>query len=173
MHIRVGTQDDVGAVAALHVLSRKVTYRGIIPDEDLAAVNVGAFWQHWADRVARERDTHELFVAEENGELRGFSYVGPGDEEEQVPPDTGVLYAIHVHPSAQGQGLGRSLMDRCLRTLAGMGFARAVLWVLEGNDRARRFYERGGWRHDGTVRDAPLGQALTRQLRYGRAIDEF
>jgi ribosomal protein S18 acetylase RimI-like enzyme len=168
--IRVGTPDDVGAVAALHALSRKVTYRGILPDDALDAINVGAFWQHWADRIARERTTHQLLVAEEDGKLRGFSYVGPGDEEERVPPDTGVLYAIHVHPYAQGQGLGRSLMDRCLRTFAEMGFARAVLWVLEGNDRARRFYERGGWRSDGTVRDAPFGEAITRQLRYGRSI---
>lgn len=168
--IRVGTLDDVGAVAALHVLSRKVTYRGILPDETLDAFNVGAFWQYWANRVAKDAGTHRLLLAEENGELRGFSYLGPGDEEDEVPPDTGVLNALHVHPSAQGRGLGRSLMDRCLRTFAEMGFSRAVLWVLEGNDRARRFYERGGWRHDGTVRDAPFGQAVTRQLRYERSI---
>ena len=30
-----------------------------------------------------------------------------------------------------------------------MGFAESVLWVLPGNARARRFYERRGWRDGG------------------------
>jgi hypothetical protein len=29
-------------------------------------------------------------------------------------------------------------------------YAEATLWVLEANARARAFYERAGWRHDGT-----------------------
>jgi hypothetical protein len=44
--------------------------------------------------------------------------------------------------------------------------AYAVLWVLEGNARARRFYERGGWAADGTTRDEPMGGEMTHQLRY-------
>ena len=36
--------------------------------------------------------------------------------------------------------------------LRARGAARARLWVLEENDRARRFYERLGWRADGTSR---------------------
>jgi hypothetical protein len=41
-----------------------------------------------------------------------------------------------------------------------------VLWVLEGNSRARRFYERGGWAFDGTTRDVPYGDETAHQLRY-------
>jgi hypothetical protein len=44
----------------------------------------------------------------------------------------------------------------------------AVLWVLEGNARARRFYERGGWFADGTSRDEAMGGEPTHQLRYSR-----
>ena len=42
----------------------------------------------------------------------------------------------------------------------------AVLWVLEPNERARRFYERGGWAFDGTTRDELIGGVPTHQLRY-------
>ncbi len=168
--IRAGGPGDLTAVAELHALSRRVTYRGIIPDAQLRATTAARLRRGWAERVTRESGTHRLYLAEAGGELRGFSYLGPGDEDEPVPPGTGVLYAIHVHPDAQGRGVGRALMDRCLRTFVEWRYARAILWVLDGNDRARRFYERAGWRHDGTVRESPIGAALTRQLRYVRPV---
>jgi hypothetical protein len=45
------------------------------------------------------------------------------------------------------------LHERALEAL-GPGIAR--LWVLEENHRARRFYERRGWREDGSTRDVPF-----------------
>jgi ribosomal protein S18 acetylase RimI-like enzyme len=178
--IRAGGLDDLAAVAALHALSRRTTYQGIIPAWALRATTAAELRRTWARRVARESGTHRLFLAETGGELRGgtggelrgFSYVGPGDDIERVPPDTGVLYAIHVHPAAKGRGIGSALMERCLRTFAEWQCARAVLWVVEGNDRARRFYERTGWRHDGTVRESPVGNVITRQLRYVRSVGD-
>lgn len=168
--IRDGGPADLAAVAELHALSRRVTYRGIIPAAQLRATTGPRLRRSWVERVARESGTHRLYLAEAGGELRGFLYLGPGDEVERVPPGTGVLYAIHVHPDAQGRGIGRALMDRCLRTFAEWRYARAILWVLDGNDRARRFYERTGWRHDGTVRESPIDATLTRQLRYVRSV---
>jgi ribosomal protein S18 acetylase RimI-like enzyme len=90
-----------------------------------------------------------------------------------VPPGTGVLYAIHVHPDAQGRGIGRALMDRCVRTFVEWRYARAILWVLDGNDRAQRFYERAGWWHDGTIRESPIDTVPTRQLRYVRSVGRW
>jgi GNAT superfamily N-acetyltransferase len=77
-----------------------------------------------------------------------------------------------VDPDRQGGGIGRALMVSALASLATLGAARAVLWVLAGNAPARRFYERGGWRGDGAERTAPIGAALTRQLRYWRPLSE-
>jgi hypothetical protein len=45
-----------------------------------------------------------------------------------------------------------------------------VLWVLADNIHARHFYERGGWRTDGTERDGMIGPAVTHQLRYFREL---
>jgi GNAT superfamily N-acetyltransferase len=160
----------VAAVAALHALSRRVTYRGIIPARALRAMTAEQLHHDWAERVSHESGTHRLYLAEVAGELRGFSYLGPGDEIDRVPPGTGVLYAIHVHPDAQGTGIGRAMMDVCLRTFADWRYADAILWVLDGNHRACRFYERTGWRHDGTVRESPVGKVVTRQLRYVRPV---
>ena len=38
--------------------------------------------------------------------------------------------------------------------LAESGFAQALLWLLDGNVRAGRFYRRDGWIPDGTRRTA-------------------
>jgi len=178
--IRSGGLGDLAAVASLHALSRQATYRGIVPAWALRATTAKRLHRTWAERVTREQATHRLFVAEAGGaagaeaggELCGFSYVGPGDDVERVPPDTGVLYAIHVRPTAKGMGIGSALMDLCLRTFAEWRYTRAILWVLEGNDPARRFYERKGWRHDGTVRESPIGNVMTRQLRYVRPVGD-
>lgn len=43
-------------------------------------------------------------------------------------------------------------MARSLEELAVAGFGAATFWVLEGNLRARRFYEAGGWQADGSTK---------------------
>jgi GNAT superfamily N-acetyltransferase len=62
------------------------------------------------------------------------------------------LEAIYVRPSSWGGGLAAELHDAAIAELRARGVARARLWVLERNPRARRFYERLGWRPDGTSR---------------------
>ena len=62
------------------------------------------------------------------------------------------LEAIYVRPSSWGTGLAVELHDAAVAELRARGVARARLWVLAENDRARRFYERLGWHADGTSR---------------------
>ncbi len=62
------------------------------------------------------------------------------------------LEAIYVRPAAWGSGVAGHLHDAAIAELRSRGVRRAKLWMLERNDRARRFYERRGWRPDGTSR---------------------
>jgi ribosomal protein S18 acetylase RimI-like enzyme len=90
-------------------------------------------------------------VAVEDGTVIGFVYVGPSGEG---LPGVGDLEALHVDPAHQGKGVGERLLDAGLELLAQQGFSSYVLWVLEGNERAIRFYVHRGWRPDGQrVRD--------------------
>ena len=53
---------------------------------------------------------------------------------------------------------------------ARQSYRHAVLWVLDGNRRARRFYEREGWAFDGATKvDDRFGPGV-RELRYGRPL---
>ena len=157
--LRTAREDDLAEVGALHYRSRAEAYAHLLSPEALTFGAGGALGEWWAERWRWERDTHRMTVAVDGARIVGFAYLGPAEE-----PATMELSAIHVDPAYVGTGVGRLLMLDALPHLGG----RAVLWVLAGNERARRFYERGGWAFDGTVRDVAWGDEMTRQLRYAR-----
>lgn len=64
----------------------------------------------------------------------------------------GWLEGLYVVPERWGTGLADALHDRALDEVRGLGSASCRLWVLEDNSRARRFYERRGWRENGESR---------------------
>jgi GNAT superfamily N-acetyltransferase len=66
------------------------------------------------------------------------------------------LDGLYVRPEHWGRGLGRKLHDEVLHRLRAGGSSKCQLWVLEDNDRARRFYERLGWRQNGDTRVVPF-----------------
>jgi hypothetical protein len=46
----------------------------------------------------------------------------------------------------------------------------AMLWVLEGNPRTRRFHELAGWRLDGAAKDETVLDMPVREVRYRIAL---
>lgn len=60
-----------------------------------------------------------------------------------------------VDPDAQGQGLGRKLLEAIERFAVGKGFRKLLVETYEHADfdKARRFYDRNGFRQVGQVRD--------------------
>ncbi|GAB1689498.1 N-acetyltransferase family protein [Krasilnikovia sp. M28-CT-15] len=157
--LRPAADGDLPAVGALHFHSRRSAYAGLFSPAALEHGSPAALGEWWAERWRWERETHRLTVADADGELVGFTYLGPTTD-----PGVTELYAIHVAPLWVGRGVGRLLMRDALAHLG----ERAVLWVLEGNTRARRFYEHGGWVPDGATRDQPMGPETAPQLRYSR-----
>ncbi len=68
----------------------------------------------------------------------------------------GNIWALFVDPAAQGRGHGARLHDVMVEWLFAQGLER--LWLGTGNEtRARRFYEKHGWREAG-----PYGEHETR-----------
>jgi GNAT superfamily N-acetyltransferase len=164
VQLRPAADDDLAAIGGLHYRSRASAYAGIISPAALTFGSPAALGEWWAERWKWERDTHRLTVAVAGGELAGFTYLGPGEED-----GVAELSAIHADPAFVGTGVGRALMLDALPALRRIG-PRAVLWVLEGNSRARRFYERGGWVVDGETRVAPIGDEPVPQVRYSRTF---
>ena len=82
----------------------------------------------------------------------------------------GELYGIYVHPDWWNRGVGRILINDARDRLARLGFDEAVLWVLDGNVRAERFYDKDGWRPDGQRRLAEVHGITVDELRYLRPL---
>lgn len=83
--------------------------------------------------------------------------------------ETGEVYALYVAPDWWSTGTGRSLMTVALAALSQGGYRRAVLWVLAGNARARRFYERAGFTADG-AENVLTGLGGVMEVRYARQL---
>lgn len=66
------------------------------------------------------------------------------------------------------RGVGGAVLEAAHASLAAEGFPRAVLWVVPGNVRARRFYDRAAWAFDGVTREDGDGVP---EVRYGRRFD--
>ena len=87
------------------------------------------------------------------------------------------LDGLYVAPDYWGRGIGLALHDRVLDEVDAAGSARCHLWVLEENHRARRFYERLGWRENGETRVVPfppnpIDVGYTIDLEFERGSDE-
>ena len=163
--IRTGNDADLPAIGALHARSRSAAYAHLLAPETLSSLSAASLAAWWSERWKWERETHRLTVAEEYHRVVGFTYVGPSETDGAAE-----LYAIHVDPVLVGTGMGRRLMEHATTQLGELGGERAVLWVLEGNDRARRFYDKGGWRPDGTTRVEAIGGQPVPQLRYSKPL---
>ncbi|HKD37560.1 MAG TPA: GNAT family N-acetyltransferase [Pirellulales bacterium] len=59
----------------------------------------------------------------------------------------GFLYHMAVLPEYRRRGLGRQLIDRCLKTLAAEGILKCNALVLVDNDGGQEFWRRGDWHH--------------------------
>lgn len=169
--IRQAEPSDAAAIATCHVRSWQVAYRGQLPDALLDGMTDEierrtAFWQ----RVIGEREArrqHQL-VAIGHGQVVGFAAFGRHEHGDD--PSVGELYAIYLDPDHWGHGIGRALMDASVEGLRHDGYSSAILWVLETNERAKRFYEIAGWRPDGGKKSEERGDVELREVRYRRGL---
>jgi len=130
MELRRAASADALAVARVHVRAWQAGYRGLLPAAYLESVRAEERAARYTfDRVDGPRTT----VAMLDGAVVGFSTIHEAE-----------LCALHVDPDVWGGGIGRALIARARAELAASGVVEAHLWLLAGNARAQRFYERDG-----------------------------
>jgi GNAT superfamily N-acetyltransferase len=168
VRIRDARPSDAPRMAEVHVRSWQVAYRGLFPDDHLDALDP-AVRETWRRRMLDALPAGQAsLVVEDAGTVVGFADVGPAGWVEGA--SDGEVYAIYLHPAAWGRGLGRALLVAAEACLVDLGHVTAVLWVLEGNQRARRFYEAAGWSSDGARRVEPVWGVDANEVRYRRRL---
>lgn len=104
-----------------------------------------------AEIVAKYVKEHDpagerCWIAEKDGKVVGSAFVVRHDAE------TAKLRLLYVEAAARGLGIGRRLVDECLRFARQAGYTRMVLWTNSVLVDARRIYERAGFR---LIEEAP------------------
>ena len=151
MHIRRARLDDAAAIAEVHVRTWQAAYEHVFGAERLAGID-RAGREGLARRFATDAE-YDAFVADDEGTIVGFVACGPPEDEDEQRE----LFAIYVLPDAWGTSAATGLMHAALDAMQGRGAPSAILWVLDDNPRARRFYEREGWQADGSAESEYLG----------------
>jgi GNAT superfamily N-acetyltransferase len=162
---RPASAGDFDAICSLRVEAWRAAYRGIVPQPFLDAMDPAE-----QARRTRGRGLSGQHVAEAGGEVVGWMSIGPyrfADDGPDAPgPGFGEVRAIYARPDAVGTGVGRALMAYALAELDRAGLRPVLLWVFTANDRARRFYEKAGFRPDGGTHDYEIAGVTLPEVRY-------
>jgi GNAT superfamily N-acetyltransferase len=172
LRVREMTLADCERVAEIRVGGWQTAYRGLIPQSYLATMSVTEDTErrrtHFLEGL-RSDGTVVNLVAVADGEIVGWACHGPYRDGEVLTGDA-ELYAIYVDPDRFGAVVGRALIGESVRRCTTAGHPRMYLWVLDENPRARRFYERSGFRADGTKEPFEVDGVWVPELRYVREL---
>ncbi|MFD6174609.1 MULTISPECIES: GNAT family N-acetyltransferase [Streptomyces] len=164
------TLADCDRVAEIRIRGWQSAYRGLIPQSYLDGLSVAEDAERRRERLAQADGSVVNLVAEDTGgEVVGWACHGPYRGGEAVTGDA-ELYAIYVHPEHLGQGAGQALLAEAVARCTAAGHGRLLLWVLKGNGRARRFYERAGFEADGAEEPFEVDGVTVPEVRYARAL---
>jgi ribosomal protein S18 acetylase RimI-like enzyme len=167
--VRPAGAEDAAAIARVHIDTWRTAYRGLLPDDFLAALDEAGYEDRW--RRTLTSSAGRVYVAEDGRQIVGFASGGP----ERAGEDgyAGELYALYVLREAQERGHGRRLVQAVARGLRERDILNMIVWVLRDNHNARHFYERLGGLY---VRSQPItiGSALLQEVSYGwKSLDDI
>jgi GNAT superfamily N-acetyltransferase len=158
--VRSATVDDAGAIVDVRMASWRATYGPYLPELVWDEVDPAAVAERFAARLAG--GTMQALVAAVDGTVRAYVLYGPCRDDDLS--NAGEIVAIYAQPEYWSTGLGRVLLPAAVKAL---NVRPVVLWVLENNARARRFYEIAGFRADGASKPADLlGGVQLPEVRY-------
>lgn len=144
--IRPAIPTDASGIARVHVASWRSAYPGVLPDKYLVGLSAQSYAARWRALLTRDLRGRRTYVVQDpkvpgSQGIVGFGSCGP--QRTALPGYTGEFYAIYLHDTVQGRGLGRRLMAAMAVDMLGLGTRSAVVWVLRDNP-SRWFYERLG-----------------------------
>jgi GNAT superfamily N-acetyltransferase len=158
--IREATENDAIGIARAHTASWLTSYRGILPDRVLDRIDVGQRVET-RRRILRDRSVFQLVAYDQtHGDIVGFCDAGASRRH---VPFAGELYAIYIVQHAKRFGLGEQMFDRVQAWMAAHAMPSMIVWVLENNGHARRFYEAMGGRAGGRIQTSVGGFPVTEQ----------
>jgi len=130
---------DAQGISVVHETAWRQAYTGMIPHKALDTMVRRRDHEWWARAI---RYSTRILVLEVMGEIAGYATLG--SNRVSTLPQNGEVYELYLMPEYQGVGLGKRLFLAARQELARLGLAGCVVWVLEDNDPAIKFYSNAG-----------------------------
>ncbi|CEG58721.1 GNAT family N-acetyltransferase [Legionella fallonii] len=140
-NIRIATLHDAEAIALVHLRSWQEMYKEFIPESILMNLSLKERTQQWFDLI---KQGVNVLVFEIDNQMVGFVSIC-AFRDNNADSVTGEISAIYIHPEYWRKGFGAQLCRIAISELESQGYKKVVLWVLEGNIQARKFYEALGF----------------------------
>ena len=160
---RLENEEEIKGKAIVHCQAWQEAYAGLIDPAFLAGRSVETSEKYARQALAQGYPT---FVAKDGDRVIGFVDYGPCRNDDL--PGAGEVYALYILKAYYDQSIGYALMQRALAELK--DYEQVVVWVLEGNERAIRFYEKCGFRRDGKEQELMLGTKV-KEVRMVRGLN--
>ena len=134
--IRPAEKKDASRLAEILIFAKRMAYRPIFQNDfvsfnEMQVLDLALRFQN------DPKALNGIFVYDDSI-VRGLIHIGLPELKE-----------LYVDPFFQGQGIGKELMEFFLSAVSRTQSRTAFLWVLEKNQKARRFYESFGFHPDG------------------------
>ena len=138
MEIRfINQNDSLFEISDIYERSWKYAYKNIISQEYLDSIPKG----RWANSITKDGMFNLVIL--ENEHIIGTASICKSRWKQYS--EYGEIVSIYFLPEYMGKGYGSHLLNRCIKELYKLGFNKILLWVLEDNIRARKFYEKNGF----------------------------
>lgn len=133
------TEEHIPGIAQVHIESWKTTYQDLFPPDIFESKTPAVRQAQW--RGVLDMPQRHLWVAmEQTGEqVMGFACGGPFREE--AYPCQSEISAIYLLQSAQGQGVGKGLLQHVLPEVLAAYGPDLGIWVAKENPIGCGFYD--------------------------------
>jgi len=142
--VRNPVSDDAVAIAILHIRSWQSAYEGLLSKRYLSSLATSTERRVVFLKQAIESGRPSIRVAELDGQVIGWVSFDPSRDQD-APTGTAELMAIYLDPAFWACGIGTALWAEARQALMGHGYQQVYAWVLDGNERATRFYCKHGF----------------------------
>ena len=164
MEIRpIKPTDNKLEISRIYEESWKFAYQNILPQRYLESIPAG----QWIPHLEKE-EMHHLVMIENDLFIGTASYCKARTEDVDY---CGEIVSIYLLPAYIGRGYGYNLFKAAMGELIHSGYRKIVLWVLEENQRARKFYEKAGFASASHEIEEVIGGKKLKELQYYYQIE--
>lgn len=166
-YIRYANSEDANVLGIIHSESWKIAYKGIVPASVLDNITAEKREKYFYKALSEKREEDAILYFEDKP--IGFICIGKCRDND-LNDTYGEIWGIYLLSSHWNKGLGSELIKWGINELKAKKYKNITLWVLEENLNARKFYEKIGFKFDGTKKEINIGRMLF-ECRYIYNLD--